>query len=155
VFGHLLNAKSFDSPKRPLTRKQTFLPITFGYIKRIPTITITPTNYLGNWALVTSIIIDRLMVNRHPFFVKALAQVDNTFLFQQHFKVACNLLLTPTWACLPPFEQFIGQKRFIFKIPFRNIYTIITSPICSLMGYLKPIMPKFLHVSTLGRAFGL
>jgi hypothetical protein len=116
VFGCLLGTKSFDSPKGPLARKQTSLPITFGDIGCIPTITITLTTYLGSWALVISIIIVRFMVNQCPFFFKTLAQVDkNTFFFQQHLKVACDFLLPPTWACFLPFEQLIGQKKVHFQ----------------------------------------
>jgi hypothetical protein len=48
------------------------------------------------------------MVDKHLFLFETLEQVDNnTFYFQQHFKVACGLLSPPTRACFPPFEQFI------------------------------------------------
>jgi hypothetical protein len=51
------------------------------------------------------------MIDQHPFFLETLAQVDNnTFLFQQHFKTTCDLLLPPTQACFPPFKQFIKQQ---------------------------------------------
>jgi hypothetical protein len=55
------------------------------------------------------------MVDQHPFLFKALAQVDtNTFHFQQHFKVICDLLLPPTCACFLPFEQSIEQQMVQF-----------------------------------------
>jgi hypothetical protein len=50
------------------------------------------------------------MVDQHPFLLETLAQVNNnTFFFQQHLKVACNLLPPSASACFPPFEQLIGQ----------------------------------------------
>jgi len=51
------------------------------------------------------------MDDQHPFLFEALAQVDNnTFHFQQHLKVACDLLPPLACACLPPFEQLIEQQ---------------------------------------------
>jgi hypothetical protein len=51
------------------------------------------------------------MVDQHPFLLEVLAQVDyNTFLFQQHLKVACDLLLLPIRTCILLFEQLIGQQ---------------------------------------------
>jgi hypothetical protein len=73
VFGHLLGPTSFDSLKRPLNCKQAFLPITFGGIGFIPTTIIALTTYLGNWALVVSIIIVKFMVDQCFFLLKALA----------------------------------------------------------------------------------
>jgi hypothetical protein len=43
----------------------------------------------------------------------------------------------------------LDNKRFIFKIPFQSICTIIPSLICSLTRYLKPIVFKFDHVLAL------
>jgi hypothetical protein len=63
MFGQLLGLGSFDSPKWPLTCKQTSLPITFNGVWFISTSTITPTTYLRNWALVTSIKANRFMVD--------------------------------------------------------------------------------------------
>jgi hypothetical protein len=51
------------------------------------------------------------MVDQHPFLLKALAQFDNnTFPFQQHFKVVCDILSPLAHACLPPFKQLIEQQ---------------------------------------------
>ncbi len=51
------------------------------------------------------------MVYQRPFLLETLAQVDNdTFLFQQHFKMAFDLLPPPAHACLLPFEQLIKQQ---------------------------------------------
>jgi hypothetical protein len=51
------------------------------------------------------------MVDQRHFFLETLARVDNdTFPFQQHFKIACDLLLPLACVCLPPFEQFIEQQ---------------------------------------------
>ncbi len=51
------------------------------------------------------------MVDQRPFLLEALTQVDNNiFPFQQHLKVTCNLLPSPTRTCFLPFEQFIGQQ---------------------------------------------
>jgi len=113
VFGCLSSPRSFDSQEGPLAYKETSLPIAFGGIGFIPTTTITPTTYLGSLALVASIIIVRFMVDQHPFLLEALAQVDNNiFPFQQHFKVACDLLLPLAHTCLLPFEQLIEQQMF-------------------------------------------
>jgi hypothetical protein len=72
--------------------------------------TIAPTFYLRSWALVVSIIAVRFMVDQHPFLFEALTQVDNnTFLFQQHLKVAYDLLPPLICACILLFEQFIKQ----------------------------------------------
>jgi hypothetical protein len=50
------------------------------------------------------------MVDQCLFLLETLAQVDNnTFLFQQHFKGARNLLPPSSSVCLPPFEQLVGQ----------------------------------------------
>jgi hypothetical protein len=73
MFGCLLGPRSFDSPKGPLVHKQASLPITFGDVMFILTSTITPTTYLGNWALVASIIITIFMVDQHPFLLEALS----------------------------------------------------------------------------------
>jgi hypothetical protein len=51
------------------------------------------------------------MVDQHPFLLEALVRVDNnTFPIQQHLKATYNLLPSPTHACLPLFEQLIGQQ---------------------------------------------
>jgi hypothetical protein len=51
------------------------------------------------------------MVDQHPFLLEALTWVNNnTFPFQQHFKATCDVQPPPTYACLPPFEQLIGQQ---------------------------------------------
>jgi hypothetical protein len=47
MFGCILGARSFDSPGRPLARKQAFFSITFGDVRLILTSTIAPTTYLG------------------------------------------------------------------------------------------------------------
>jgi hypothetical protein len=51
-FGHLLGPGSFNSPKRPLARKQASLSKTFGGVEFISTFTIAPAGHLQNWALV-------------------------------------------------------------------------------------------------------
>ncbi len=104
VFGCFLNPRSFDSPKRPLVRKQASLPITFNGVRLILTFTIALTTYSGSWALVTSIIVVRFMVDQHPFLFEALTWVNNTFPFQQHLKATCDLLPPPICVCIPPFE---------------------------------------------------
>jgi hypothetical protein len=51
------------------------------------------------------------MVDHFPFLLEALARIDNnTFPFQQHFRVACDLLPPLTRACFFLFEQLIGQQ---------------------------------------------
>jgi hypothetical protein len=131
VFRCLLGLGSFYSLKRVLAYKRAFLPITFNGIRFIPKTTITLITYLGSWAFVASIIAVRFMVNQHPCLFEALTRVDN-FPFQQHFKVACDLLPFQVRTCLPPFEQLIGQQ-----IPFRNVCTIMSFLTCFLTGYLK------------------
>jgi hypothetical protein len=82
MFGCLLDLKSINNPKGPLTCKQTFLPIAFSGIELIPITTITPTTYLGSWAFVILIIATRFMNDQCPFLLEALAKIDNnTFPF--------------------------------------------------------------------------
>ncbi len=105
IFGCLLGPGSFDSPERPLIRKQTSFLITFGGVRFILTTTIALIAYLRSWTLVILIIIVRFMINQHPFLLETLTWIDNnTFLFQQCLKVTCDLLPPPTHASLPPFE---------------------------------------------------
>jgi hypothetical protein len=108
LFGCFLGLRSFDNPLKPLACKQAFLLITKNGIGLILTTTITLVIYLGSWALVVSIIAIKFMVDQHPFLFESLAQIDNnTCPFQQHFKVACDLLLPLACECLLPFEQLI------------------------------------------------
>jgi hypothetical protein len=110
VFGHLLGPRSFDNLEGFLARKQAYFPITFDGIGIILMATIAPITYLRSWAFVVSIIVVRFMVNQRPFLFEALTQVDNnTFLFQQHLKLAYDLLPPLVCACFLLFEQFIGQ----------------------------------------------
>ncbi len=56
------------------------------------------------------------MVDQCPFFLEALTKVDNNkFFFQQHLKVAFDLLLPLAHACLLPFEQFIMYEMVQFQ----------------------------------------
>ncbi len=75
MFGCLLSLRPFDSLEGPLVRKQVSLPITFSGIEFILTSTITPTTYLGNWALITLVIAIRFMVDQRHFIFKALTSV--------------------------------------------------------------------------------
>jgi hypothetical protein len=51
------------------------------------------------------------MVDQHPFLLELLAQIDtNTFPFQQHLKVTCDLLPPLARVYFLPFEQFIEQQ---------------------------------------------
>jgi hypothetical protein len=77
MFGCLLGPWFFDSPKGPIVHKHASLLITLDGIEFIPMATITPTIYLGNWALITSIIVVRFIVNQQPFFLETLMQADN------------------------------------------------------------------------------
>jgi len=82
MFGCLLDLKSINNPKGPLTCKQTSLPIAFSGIELIPIATITLTTYLRNWSFVTPIIATRFMNDQCPFLLEALAKIDNnTFPF--------------------------------------------------------------------------
>jgi hypothetical protein len=60
-----------------LTHKQASLPITFGDIGHMLTVTIALTTYLKNWALVVLIIAVRFMVDQRPFLFEALARINN------------------------------------------------------------------------------
>ncbi len=75
VFKCFWSIRSFDNLERPLVHKQASFLITFSGIKLILTSAITPIAYLGNLALVVSIITNRFMVNQHPFIFEALACV--------------------------------------------------------------------------------
>ncbi len=51
------------------------------------------------------------MVDQHLFFREALTQVNNnTFPFQQHFKMVCDFLSFLVRTRFLPFEQPIGQQ---------------------------------------------
>jgi hypothetical protein len=85
--------------------------MTFNAFGFILTSTIAPITYLRSWALVVSVITTRFLVYQHPFLFETFARVyNNTFPFQQHFNMACDLLPPPAHACLLPFEQFIEQQ---------------------------------------------
>ncbi len=73
IFGHLLGLGSFDSPNGPLTHKQASFPITFGGVELILTSIITLVTYLGNWALMVLVIVDRFMVDQCLFLFEVLA----------------------------------------------------------------------------------
>ncbi len=110
MFGRLLGLKSFDSLEGLLTCKQASFLITFGGIKFIPTTTITPMAYLGNWALMASIIVVKFMVDQRPFLLKTITWLNNnTFPFQKHFKATCDYLPPPVRTCFP-LEHFIKQQ---------------------------------------------
>jgi hypothetical protein len=134
VFRHLLGLGSFDSPKNILTRKWAFLPITFNGIKFIPSTTITLTIYLRSWALVVSFIAVGFMIDQHPCLFETLIWIDN-FPFQQHFKVACDLLPFQVQACFLVLNNSLDNKWFIFKIPFKNVCTMISFLTCFLTRY--------------------
>jgi hypothetical protein len=52
----------------------------------------------------------RFLIDQHHL-LKTLVQVDEgTFPFQQHLKVANNLLLLLRHVCFPPFGQLISQQ---------------------------------------------
>ncbi len=78
------------------------------------------------------------MVDQRPFLLETLAQVDNnTFPFQQHFKMICDLLLPPTRVCCPPFKQFIEQQMVWFQdsisapsYPFQHCFQQNLNPSC-------------------------
>jgi hypothetical protein len=56
------------------------------------------------------------MVDQRPFFFETLTQVDNdTFPFQQHLKVTCDLLPPLAPMCFLPFEQLMGQQMVQFQ----------------------------------------
>ncbi len=110
MFIHLLSLGSFDGLEGPLVHKQASFPIAFSGVRFILTSTIAQVVYLGSWALVALVIIIRFMVDQCPFLLEALTWVNNTFLFQQHFKATCDLLPPLARAWFFPFEQFIGQQ---------------------------------------------
>ncbi len=57
------------------------------------------------------------MVDQCPFLFEALTRVDNnTFPFQQHVKVACDLLQPLTHTCFLSFKQFIRQQMVWFQV---------------------------------------
>jgi hypothetical protein len=109
-------SRSFNNLEGLLAHKQNFLPITFSGSGLIPTATIAPIAYLRSWAFVASIIAARFMVDQCPFLLEALTQVDNnSFPFQQHLKVACDLLLPLIHTCFRSFEHFIEQQMVRFQ----------------------------------------
>jgi hypothetical protein len=76
------------------------------------------------------------MVDQHPFLEDLICVDNNTFLFQQHFKAACDLLSPLTHACFLSFEQLIMQQmvqlqnsiseclhhHFFFNMFFKKIF---------------------------------
>ncbi len=77
MFKCLLGPRSFDSLKGPLICKPSSVPITFGGVMFILTSPIASTTYQKSWALITSVIVVRFIINQHPFFLKVLTQVNN------------------------------------------------------------------------------
>jgi hypothetical protein len=151
MFAGLLGPRSFDSPWGPLVRKQASFPITFGGIGFVSTSTITRTIYLRSWAFVIAIIVDRFMLNQHPFLLEALAWVDNdTFPFEQHFKVICDFYHPQPMHVFFHLNNSSCNKWFNFKIPSQNVYTIIPFLACSWTVYLRLIMPEFFHLLAQG-----
>jgi hypothetical protein len=79
-----------------LACKHASFLIVFGGIEFILIVTIFLPTYLKSWVFVVSIIIVRFMVDQCPFFFKALVwSNNNTFPFQQHFKLT-------QWAYMDP-----------------------------------------------------
>jgi hypothetical protein len=118
-----------------------------------------------NWALVVSIIVAKFIVDQCSFLLEALTWANNnTFLFQKHLKVACNLLPPLTHMCFPPFEQFIEQQMvqlqdsileclhhhtvsnmlsdMIFKTHCAQILSC-SSPKASVWFKVQPVFPTF------------
>jgi hypothetical protein len=96
---------------------------------------------LKNWALVASIITIRFMVDQHPSLFEALAWVNNnTFPFQQHLKVACDIVPPLVRTCFLSFEQLIEQQMVQLQDSIR---------------YMKPIVFEFCHVLAPRQVFGL
>ncbi len=96
------------------------------------------------------------MVDQCPFLLETLTRVDhNTFFFQQHFKVTCDFLSPQFMHVFLCLNNSSSNKWFDFKIPSRNVCTIITFLACFLTRYLNPIMPKFYHLLAQRWVFGL
>jgi hypothetical protein len=89
------------------------------------------------------------MVYQRPFYLETLTQVDNNTLpFQQHLKATCDLLLCPTCASLPSFDQLIMQQMVQLQ---DSISEHLRHHTLSSM----PIMLKFYHVMAQRWVFGL
>jgi hypothetical protein len=102
------------------------------------------------------IIATKFMVDHCPFLLEALTWVDNnTFFFQQHFKVACDLLSPPIRTYLLPFEQFIKEQMVQFQYSISKHLHHHTLPTCSSIRYMRPIVLEFYHVLAQGRTHGL
>lgn len=72
--------------------------------------TIVPTTYWGSWTLITWTNAYRCIIEQHLILFESLVWVDDdTFFFQQRFKVTNNLYHLQH-VCLLPFEQPIGQQ---------------------------------------------
>ncbi len=90
------------------------------------------------------------MVDQCPFLLNTLMQVDNNT-SKQH-----AIFYHPQHECVSLLlNNSSDNKWFIFKIPFQSLYTIIPSLACSLMGYSRPIVPKFYHVLALRQVIKL
>jgi hypothetical protein len=103
-----------------------------------------------------SIIATRFIIDQHPFFFEALAQVNNnTFIFQQHLKATFDLLLPLSRHVFLLLDNSLRIKWSNFRIPLWSVYTIITFLTCFPTWYLKLIMFKFYYVLILWWVFGL
>jgi len=150
IVGHLLGPRSFDGLEGPLARKQASFSITFGGVELISTSIFAPTAYLGNWALVTSIITARFIIDQRPFLLEALTW-DNNNTSRQHV----IFLPPPSCACLLPFEQLIGQQMVQFQDSILEHLHHRTFSIMFFDETSGPIVPKFYHVLAQGWALNL
>ncbi len=110
VFGCLLGPRSFDSLEGPLACKKICLPIIFGNIELILTITIALITYLGNWALVALIIVFRFMIDQHPFLLEMLTQSQQHLSFPTTFQGSMWFIISPNSHMFPSIWKFIKQQ---------------------------------------------
>jgi hypothetical protein len=87
VFLKLLGLGSLECPKAPLVHPQVALTIFNGGIRLTSSNVIALTTYLGSWALITSVIASKFLLDFCPFLLKAIgANSSGSLPLQTHLK---------------------------------------------------------------------
>jgi hypothetical protein len=111
-----LSLGSLKCPKGLLVHQQVALTIFIGGIGLISLNIIALATYLMSWALVTSIIASRFLLDFHPFLLKAIgANSLGSLPFQAHLRLTQRLLRLGVVTCVPPFEQLAEQGANCFQ----------------------------------------
>lgn len=92
------------------------LTIFIGGIGLISLNVIALATYLKSWALVTSVIASRFLLDFHLFLLKAIgANSLGSLPFQAHLRSTRRLFHSGVVTCVPPFEQLAEQGANCFQ----------------------------------------